>query len=100
MRVLSSSLAVKLVVILVLAWSITVQAQRRGGSGGGDDSGGGDSGEGEADGEETSRDEFCRINALYYSPLWLHRWIGTYYNGTIVSREAPLHLACDYYLTT
>lgn len=81
---------------------MTVQAQRRGGGGGGggDDSDGGDDGEDEADREQNSRDENCRINALYYSPLWLHRWIGTYYNGTIVSCEMPPHIRCEYYLTT
>lgn len=100
MRALSSSLALKLVAILVLTWSITVQAQRRGGSGGGDDSVGGDSGGDETDRDQSSRDEFCRINARYYSPLWLHRWIGTYYNGTIVSCEVPLHLTYNYHLTT
>ena len=91
MRALSSSLALKLVAILVLVWAVTVHAQRRGGGGGGnfdDDDEDGD--EDDSGGEENSRDAFCRINARYHSPLWLHRWIGTYYNGTIVSCEVPV----------
>jgi hypothetical protein len=25
------------------------------------------------------------MEAGHTSPVWLHRWIGTYYNGTVVS---------------
>lgn len=100
MRALRSSLTLKLVAILVLTWSIMVQAQRRGGGGGGDDSGTGDSGEDDFDREQSDRDDFCTIHARFHSPLWLHRWIGTYYNGTIVSCEVPLHLTHNYHLTT
>lgn len=79
----------RLAAVLVLIWSITVQAQRRGGGGGwggdSDGSGGGDSDSDEGDSGGPDPDDPCRIDARYYSPLWLHRWIGTYYNGTIVS---------------
>lgn len=93
MRGAFTLLTLRLAAVLILVWSITVQAQRRGGGGGGGgDSDGSD--EGDSDGERgdsggVGPDEHCRTEARYFSPLWLHRWIGTYYNGTIVSCTTP-----------
>ncbi|KAL9561798.1 hypothetical protein ACKAV7_014060 [Fusarium commune] len=72
------------------------KARRCGGGGsdydGGSSSGGGSSGGGSSGGdssdsglspEEKARDEACRNEVGHTSPVWLHRWVGTYYNGTI-----------------
>ncbi|KFX88880.1 hypothetical protein V490_07362 [Pseudogymnoascus sp. VKM F-3557] len=32
---------------------------------------------------DSEGNETCRVEAELTSPFWLHRWIGTYYNGTI-----------------
>ncbi|KAH8661721.1 hypothetical protein BGZ61DRAFT_539544 [Ilyonectria robusta] len=53
-----------------------------GGSGGDNSSSGGGDGGGD-DGNGSAANETCRREARYTSPLWLHRWVGTYYNGTI-----------------
>lgn len=83
----------QLLTIALLANAFYVQA-RRGGGGGGDYDGGSSGGGGSSDGdssgsgpspEEKARSDPCRMEAGHTSPVWLHRWIGTYYNGTVVS---------------
>src|SRR6478735_4658661 len=83
----------QLLTIALLANTFYVQA-RRGGGGGGDYDGGSSGGGGSSDGdsggsgpspEEKARSDPCRMEAGHTSPVWLHRWIGTYYNGTVVS---------------
>lgn len=65
------------------------------GDGGNGDSGnngtGGDNGGDDKDDPQAKLNAACREEALFTSPLWLHRWVGMYYNGTIVrntTREA------------
>ncbi|KAJ4029924.1 hypothetical protein NW753_013535 [Fusarium oxysporum] len=81
----------QLLTIALLANTFYVQA-RRGGGGGGDYDGGSSGGGGSSDGdsggsgpspEEKARSDPCRMEAGHTSPVWLHRWIGTYYNGTV-----------------
>jgi hypothetical protein len=92
-----STLRFQLLIITLLASALCVQA-RRGGGGGGDYDGGSSSGGGSSDGdssdsgpssEEKARNDACRMEVGHTSPVWLHRWVGTYYNGTIVSGESP-----------
>ncbi|KAI7759564.1 hypothetical protein LZL87_013509 [Fusarium oxysporum] len=86
----------QLLIVTLLLSALCVQARRCGGGGsdydGGSSSGGGSSGGGSSGGdssdsglspEEKARDEACRNEVGHTSPVWLHRWVGTYYNGTI-----------------
>lgn len=86
-----STLRIQLLIVTLLASALCVQA-RRGGGGGGDYDGGSSSGGGSSDGdssdsgpspEEKARNDACRMEIGHTSPVWLHRWVGTYYNGTI-----------------
>ena len=97
---------------LLLALRIGVLAKGRGGGGvdgGGVDGGGGDdeddddnggnNGDDGKDGDDGTKDDpqakinaTCRTDALLTSPLWLHRWVGSYYNGTIVRKPSPSKL--------
>ncbi|KAM6515612.1 hypothetical protein FALCPG4_013831 [Fusarium falciforme] len=86
-----SMLRFQLLIVTLLASALCVQARRGGGGDsdydGGSSSGGGSSGGDSSDSglspEERARDEACRNEVGQTSPVWLHRWVGTYYNGTI-----------------
>lgn len=41
---------------------------------------------------DSEGNETCRVEAELTSPFWLHRWIGTYYNGTIVRTRSIARL--------
>ncbi|RBR04370.1 hypothetical protein FVER53590_00110 [Fusarium verticillioides] len=82
----------QVLIIVLLANALYVQG-RRGGGGGSDYDGGSSGGGGSSDGdsggdsgpspEEKARSDPCRMEIGHTSPIWLHRWIGTYYNGTV-----------------
>ncbi|EEU33372.1 uncharacterized protein NECHADRAFT_89545 [Fusarium vanettenii 77-13-4] len=80
----------QLLIFLLVTFNLHVVARRGGGDsggGGGSHGGFGDGDGGDDDGEsDPSQSDFnrtCQRKADFSSPLWLHRWIGTYYNGTI-----------------
>ncbi|CAG7562556.1 unnamed protein product [Fusarium equiseti] len=86
-----------IITITLLANALCVQARRGGGGGddydggssnGGDSSNSGSSSDGDSGNsgpspEEKARNDVCRMEIGHTSPVWLHRWVGTYYNGTI-----------------
>jgi hypothetical protein len=98
----------QVLIIVLLANALYVQG-RRGGGGGSDYDGGSSGGGGSSDGdsggdsgpspEEKARSDPCRMEIGHTNPIWLHRWVGTYYNGTVVSLQSFLYLevrACCY----